>query len=173
LERAKVSDSILERVQRLEDAEEIRQISIQYCLAVDDSDWETFRRLFTEDAHLGSSQANFGSAHGQDEVVELVRNVRSTYGRTIHTTNGQTISLVDSDSACGVVPSHAEINMAGETFVCALRYYDEYRREAGAWRLADRVIKWKYVLPADRMIDALAATLPVRRPGRPPAAPEF
>jgi SnoaL-like protein len=146
------------------------QISIHHCLAVDNRT-ATFRRLFAEGSHLGSSQENFGFAHGRDEAVELMPNIRSTYGRTIHTTNGQIISLVDSGSAW--CPSHAEIDMAGQTFVCALRYYDEYRREARGWRLADRVRKWKYVLSADRMIDAPAAHLPVRRPGRAPGATEF
>ena len=39
----------------------------------------------------------------------------------------------------------------------AMRYYDDYVREDGAWRIADRLLKFFYYLPVDEYTAALPA----------------
>jgi len=65
--------------------------------------------------------------------VQLLRSIRSTYGRTVHTATGQTLSFTDDDHASGVVASRAELDIAGQTVHCAMRYIDDYERQRGRW----------------------------------------
>jgi len=145
-------------LRRLEDRQELRDLTLRYCHAIDDSDWTALRELFADEPGVPG-------AAGGDEAVELLRSVRSTYGRTIHTAHGQLVEFTDDDHATGVVPSHAELDIKGETVVCAMRYYDDYVRQAGVWRFARRQIKFVYALPWPRMAGALTVPLPVHWPG--------
>ena len=144
-------------LRRLLDRQELRDLTLRYCRAIDDSDWAALRALF-------------GS--GGDETVDQLRAIRSTYGRTIHTAHGQLVEFTDDDHATGMVPAHAELDIQGETVICAMRYYDDYAREAGEWRFARRQIKFAYALPWPRMDGALTQDLPVHWPGTVAAAPD-
>jgi hypothetical protein len=152
-------------VRRLQDRQELRDLTLRYCRAIDDSDWTALRELFTD-------RAEVAGAAGGDETVELLRSIRSTYGRTIHTPHGQLVEFTDDDHATGMVPSHAELDIKGETVVCAIRYYDDYVREAAGWRFARRQLKFMYALPWQRMADALVDQQPVHWPGTEPAPPD-
>jgi hypothetical protein len=152
-------------VRRLQDRQELRDLTLRYCRAIDDSDWAGLRELFTD-------RAEAAGAVGGDETVERLRSVRSTYGRTIHTAHGQLVEFTDDDHATGTVPSHAELDIKGETVVCAMRYYDDYVREADGWRFARRQLSFVYALPWPRLAGALTGELPVHWPGTEAAPPD-
>lgn len=154
---------VSERLRELDDRHQLRDLTVRYCLAIDDSDWAGLLDMFT-------AEAQFGDTRGRENVVELLRSIRSTYGRTIHTANGQTLRLLDADHASAIVPSHAELDIQGQTVLCAMRYYDDYEREDGTWRFARRSVKFSYALPFTEMSGALTDPLPVRWPGTAPAA---
>jgi hypothetical protein len=59
-----------------------------------------------------------------------------------------TIDPEDADRATGLVYSHAETSPAGVGSLAAMRYHDQYRRDAGAWRFRKRVISFLYYVPA-------------------------
>jgi hypothetical protein len=161
-----MDDSDLARtVRRLADRQELRDLTLRYCQAIDDSDWAALRELFTDGAQAAG-------ASGGDETVEVLRSIRSTYGRTIHTAHGQLVEFTDDDHATGMVPSHAELDIKGETVVCAMRYYDHYVREAGGWRFSRRDIAFVYALPWPRLAGALTDELPVHWPGTGAAPPD-
>jgi SnoaL-like domain len=144
-------------LRRLLDRQELRDLTLRYCRAIDDSDWDALRALY---------------GPGGDETVDQLRAIRSTYGRTIHTAHGQLVEFTDDDHATGMVPAHAELDIGGETVICAMRYYDDYVREAGGWRFARRQIKFAYALPWPRMDGALTGERPVHWPGTQAAAPD-
>jgi hypothetical protein len=152
-------------VRRLQDRQELRDLTLRYCRAIDDSDWVALRELFTD-------RAEVAGAVGGDETVERLRSIRSTYGRTIHTPHGQLVEFTDDDHATGMVPSHAELDIKGESVVCAMRYYDEYVREAGGWRFARRQLAFSYAQPWPHMAGALSDELPVHWPGAEAAPPD-
>jgi SnoaL-like domain len=147
-------------VRRLQDRQELRDLTLRYCHAIDDSDWAALRELYTDHADVG------------DETVERLRSVRSTYGRTIHTAHGQLVEFTDDDHATGMVPAHAELDIKGETVICAMRYYDDYVREAGGWRFARRDLRFVYALPWPRLDGALTGDRPVHWPGTEAAPPD-
>jgi hypothetical protein len=146
------------RLRRLEDRSELRELTIRYCLAIDDADWAGLARLFTADATLGATA-------GRETVIGLLRSIRSTYGRTIHTATGQVLSFADDQHATGIVPSRAELDIGGQTVHCAMRYLDSYRREDGAWLFSGRQIRFVYAQPWAGMATSLTADLPVHWPG--------
>ena len=152
-------------LRRLQDRQQLRDLTLRYCRAIDDSDWTALRELFADRAEVP------GAVSG-DKAVEQLRSIRSTYGRTIHTAHGQLVEFADDDHATGMVPSHAELDIKGETVVCAMRYYDDYVRQAAGWRFARRQIKFVYALPWPRLIGALTGPLPVHWPGTEAAPPD-
>ena len=152
-------------LRRLQDRQELRDLTLRYCRAIDDSDWAALRGMFAD-------RAGIAGTRGGDETVDQLRSIRSTYGRTIHTAHGQLVEFTDDDHATGMVPSHAELDIKGETVICAMRYYDDYVREADRWRFARRQIKFSYALPRSRMDGALTDELPVQWPGTEAAPPD-
>src|ERR1700719_2651774 len=90
------------RIRRIEDRLEIQDLAVRYCVAIDDSDYGGMLAVYTEEARLGEIA-------GRQEVVNQLRAIRSTYGRTIHTPQGHTVRFVDDDHATGMVWSHAEL----------------------------------------------------------------
>jgi hypothetical protein len=156
------SDDLSRRIRLLEDRAELRELADRYCLAIDDSAWDALLGMFAEDAGMAG-------ATGAHEVVGVLRSIRSRYGRTIHTALAQVLDFAGDDHASGVVPSRAELAIAGQTVVCAMRYLDDYVRVGGRWRFARRDVRFAYALPWADTAGAMTAELPVRWPGAQPA----
>jgi hypothetical protein len=150
------------RIRFIEDRLEIQDLAVRYFIAIDDSDYAGLLAMYTEKARLGEIA-------GRQEVVDLLRAIRSTYGRKIHTSQGHTVRFVDDDHATGIVLSQAELDIAGQTIHAAIRYYDDYEREEGAWRFANRAVKFAYAVPVSELDESLTDDLPVRWPGAEPA----
>jgi len=156
-----VNPDDLRRIRRLEDRAELRELVDRYCLAIDDSDWNALADMFTEGAEMAG-------VTGRNQVVKVLRSIRSGYGRTIHTALAQTLDFDTEDQARGVVPSRGELAIAGQTVVCAMRYLDDYTRTDGGWRFARRTLKFSYALPWADLAGAMTAARPVAWPGGEP-----
>src|SRR5207244_4255681 len=77
-------------------------------------------------------------------------------GRTIHIPEAHTVSFTDADHATGLVLSHAELDIQHQTVHTFIRYYDDYERgEDGAWRFANRTLKFAYAVPVEQMNESL------------------
>jgi hypothetical protein len=156
------ADELAARLRRIEDREELHDLVLRYCRAIDDKDWAAVRELFAD-------QAELGNAIGRDAVVVLLQSGREGFGRTVHTSHGQLLDFLDHDQATGLVTSHAELDVDGQSVVCFIRYYDRYVREEGSWCFARRDLKFLYALPWAEMSIALTDPLPIRWPGSTPA----
>ena len=146
------------RLRHLEDRAELRELAHRYCRYIDDGNWTALRTLFADDATLGD-------AAGGDAVVEMLRSIRSTYGRTVHTAHGLVLEFLDGDRARGYVPSSAQLDIGGQLVVSAIRYFDTYIRTGDGWRFAARDLRFVYALPWSEADRALVDELPVRWPG--------
>ena len=154
-------DDVSRRLRRLEDRAELRELTVRYCLAVDDSDWDALLGLFAPDAEMAGQV-------GPENVVGILRSIRSGYGRTIHTAQGQVLEFSDDDHASGIVPSRGELAIGGQTVLCAMRYLDHYVRVDGKWLFASRTLRFNYALPWADMAQAMTGELPVAWPGTDP-----
>jgi hypothetical protein len=157
-----VSDDDL-RLQRLLDREDLRDLALRYCLALDDRDWHAMGGLF-------ATEARFAGARGPEAIITRLRAGREAHGRTIHTPTGQIVQFESPTEASGIVLTLALLDTGGQTTAAAMRYDDAYTREDGRWLFARRRVHYQFALEWADMAQAMTGELPVRWPGV-PAAP--
>jgi uncharacterized protein (TIGR02246 family) len=117
-----------------------------YCQGVDRRDPEGVARLFTEDgtfvayAEPGATEPTSRS-RGRAEIAKAIGMARY-YKRT---TVGNHVAVVDGDGATGetrVVAYHVLGDEGAETLMTwHIRYLDAYVRNAGGWRIHERVLR--------------------------------
>lgn len=149
-------DALAARIARLEDREEIRELVARYGFVVDDRDIDGLAELFTPDGCFRSRDGVI-DAHGLPAVIETFHGRYAALTLSLHVTHDHVIRFDedDPDLARGLLSSHAEVHRNGRTMVAALRYEDLYRRHAGHWRFADRLLSFLYYLPVEDYGDAL------------------
>jgi hypothetical protein len=166
--------TVEERLRRLEDRAQLRELVARYGIAIDDRDIEVIGELFTADGRF-RSQDGVMDARGRAAVLEQFRGRFAALKATNHIAHDQILTFgEDADSVCGLVTSHAEVWRNGRALIAALRYRDTYRRERGRWRFADRLLSFLYYLPVDEYADGLGSRLRMRAYGdqRPADYPE-
>ena len=141
--------SILARLDRLESKEAIRELVTTYAIACDEHDMPRLTACFTDDACFDSPNGAM-VARGKAAIVTMFENTFKIRGPSYHWTHDVTVRVDDGnpDEATGLVLSHAETSPSGVVSIAAMRYDDSYRREAGEWRFAQRVITFLYYVPA-------------------------
>jgi hypothetical protein len=155
-------DEDRQRLQRLADREDLRDLVLRYCLALDDRDWGTLRGLFAADARFAGGQ-------GPQEILARLRAGREAHGRTIHAPTGQIVQFQSPANASGLVITLSLLNAGGKTTAAAMRYEDAYVREDGRWLFARRRVHTQFALPWADMAQAMTDAFPVRWPGTSPA----
>lgn len=154
-----MSGAAEDRLRRLEDRLEIMQLQARYTLSIDDQDLDRVAALFALDGRFRSADGVM-DAKGRDAVCDQFRGRFAALRFGYHVTHDHLVELDpdDADRASGVVSGHAEVVRDGKPMVVGLRYADSYLREDGAWRFADRLLRFFYYLP----VDEYAAALPGR-----------
>lgn len=165
-----MDDDLARRVARLESRIELDELITRYSIAVDDRDLDTVADLFASDAWFDSVG---GRTTGRAALVEYYAGRLERYGPTYHIPHTQVVEFDGDDTAHGVVLAHAELSIDGETFVIAMRYYDEYVREDGRWRFRSRRLATLYAVPLTELPTSLADTLRKRWPGSAPEVAEW
>jgi ketosteroid isomerase-like protein len=151
------------RIRRLEDRAEIGELIARYGLVMDNRDMAAMADLFTADVVIESADGVM-NIRGRDAAVELFRGRFRVLGPSNHVSHDRVLTFYDSnpDEAGGLVLSHAEMNRKGVAMVAAIRYHDTYRRDAGRWRFARRLLTFMYYVPVAEYLDALGAGLAKR-----------
>jgi uncharacterized protein (TIGR02246 family) len=140
---------LLERVDRLESRDAIRDLVTAYAVACDEHDMPRLVSLFTEDARFDSANGTM-VADGRDAIESMFIQTLKIRGPAFHWTHDVTVRIDpgDPDRATGLVYSHAETTPNRVVSLAAMKYHDEYRREDGQWRFARRQISFLYYVPA-------------------------
>jgi len=147
--------SIEQRLRILEDREQIRELAATYCFLVDDGRLdELVERCFTEDA-----SCDFRGASGNEMPPMVSRGraelrnfftvmVPAALRDMAHTVHNHRVSI-DGDRASGdcYFELTAVDRASGEAVVGAGRYFDRYRRDAGAWRFQMRNAAIFFIAP--------------------------
>jgi uncharacterized protein (TIGR02246 family) len=137
-----MGDSVEERLGRLEDREEIRQLVQDYRRHLDARDLAAYARLFTQDGEwLGGTGYGRGPTAIRDMLTERLAGNPPAPGPTSwHLVSDPEIRL-DGDQATGSVTWALIQRGEGDTPVIRLlgHYEDTYRRENGRWRFQRRV----------------------------------
>lgn len=124
-----------DRLRRLEDREEIRELLYRYGYRLDDRDWEGWGELFTGDA-TGDFEG-WGTAEGRDEIAAFGREVvGGNFDYSAHVTHQPLVS-VDGDEASGSRYLDVYYVLTDGTAAWRQgRYEDEFRRVDGEWKFS-------------------------------------
>ena len=134
-------DSFAERLRRLEDAEQIRQLNLEYRRHLDARDLDAYGRLFAEDGEwLGGTGYGKGPAGITAMLKERLPRRASDHPSAWHLVTEPEISL-DGDRATGTVTwTWVGRGDAGTPVMRLLGHYqDSYVRERGRWRYQRRI----------------------------------
>lgn len=134
-----MSESLEERITRLEDLHAIQQLRARYCQFLDDGRWEDLTTLFTEDgAFIGLS-----TARGKEAMLEFFPTLNaSTVTAWWHFSSNETIEL-DGANATGETWLLQPCVVEGETQIAAGRYRDSMvKTEAGTWLFSERRVSF-------------------------------
>lgn len=120
--------------------EAIRQLKAAYCRLLDTKQWRRLEALFTADATV----AGFGSVPDGSGISAFIAGVTDRIGESVsvHHVHAPEIMLTGPDSARGVWPMVDYVELTGAAakesrgWIGWGFYEEEYRREAGQWRIA-------------------------------------
>lgn len=135
-----MSKTVEDRLARLEDLEEIRQLFIDYGHHLDRGDTDSYASLFAKDGEVLLGPV--GRAQGPTEIKALMdRALSGVTGNSYHLIANPVIDLADGGDTAAAEVSWAVI-VRGESGAPALtmygRHVDELVREDGAWRFLRR-----------------------------------
>ena len=147
---APIEPDLAHRVRRLEDRTALRDLSNDYCRAVDDRDLTALGELFCVDGEFEHADGAM-RAVGRRAVLEFYRERFVGMGPSVHIAHAQRLDVLDTESAAGTVTGTAQMAIAGRVIVGAIRYADTYRRSDTGWRFAARSLRFWYLLPLDEL----------------------
>ncbi|HEV2171710.1 MAG TPA: nuclear transport factor 2 family protein [Candidatus Binatus sp.] len=141
-----MAKSIDQRVQELEDREEIKELTARYCWHVARGEGEAVANLFTDDGVLDVTDSGRSPVRGRETLLKF-------YGRSVTEPEvaipfiQNHIIEVNGDEAHGTCGIEARFSRNGESVTAAGYYEDKYRRERGRWRFAERKLFFHHVVP--------------------------
>jgi len=132
------------RVRRLEDAERIRTLLVEYARRLDDADYAGYAELFAEDGIL---EAQLGQAQGREAIRSLLemrlqpRQGAPARPKAFHLVGSPTIEIDGDSATSAVLWAYVTHDEAGFPLLLQLGHYrDELRREGERWRFRRRRI---------------------------------
>ncbi|MFK0571452.1 nuclear transport factor 2 family protein [Endozoicomonas sp.] len=129
-----LDSSILERLDRIESIEAIRQLAGKYSLSLDMRDLDAHVGLFAPDVRVGKGKT------GRDLLKQWVDStLRDQFTGTSHHLGQHIIEFVDSDHAIGVVYSKNEHETGPEWVTMQMLYWDDYERIDSRWYFRRRL----------------------------------
>jgi hypothetical protein len=157
--------SLEDRVRRLEDRFEINDLLVSYAVLLDDRQFESVGRLFTEDGVFASPNS---TTHGRSAIAANFEAKHAPFTMTLHDPHASSLLFAGPDEARGTVLGYAELANGEHTIITNIRYQDDYRREAGAWRFARRHVLSVYGMTVADFVSGRAGDAERKRwPGRP------
>lgn len=139
-----------ERVQRLEDNEEIRRLKIRYARAVDAGfDVDTLVSLFTPDGVWDGGE--FGVHKGTAAIRTFFTGMPSQLTFCLHFMCGQTIDVAPSGTeATGHWYLWELGTFKGQAVWIAMTYNDTYRKVNGKWLFATTKLNIAFMTPYEK-----------------------
>lgn len=135
---------LLERIERLEALDAIRQLPAKYALALDMRDMDAMVGLFPADVRVGSSVSGGGASGRAALRAYMDRTLRSPFTGTSHHIGGHIIEFDDATRAHGIVYSKNEHETGDEWVIMQMMYVDDYVRDGGRWYFARRLPLYWY-----------------------------
>ena len=134
-----------DRLRRIEDKDEIRELTARYCYAVADNDVSAIVDLFCPDCTFEVGEREYEGAAG----------LRKLYGDPMPEPTPKPfiqnhVIDVNGDRASGRCGAEIRMVQDGEAYTVAGYYEDEYRRIDGRWKFASRRFKAFHWVPLSK-----------------------
>jgi ketosteroid isomerase-like protein len=152
-----IDDTLLARIEAIEADIAIRNLVARYAFVMDDRDCDAIPDLFTRDARVWTGDGHM-DARGRDALVELYEGRFAVLGATNHVVTSVWIEIDGPTQAHGRISSNAEVWRNGLHQLASLRYEDRYKKEDGAWRVAERKMLYFYYVPLEEHPGILGTT---------------
>ncbi|OMC27263.1 hypothetical protein A5739_18335 [Mycobacterium colombiense] len=122
-------------LQRVADELEISALLNKYARAVDTKDWDLYRSVFTDDAHIDYSSAG-AEAGPRDEVATWLEQGFGAIQMSMHYITNVEILDLDGDVATVRAMFYNPMQLPGmaELSYCGGYYHHELTRTADGWR---------------------------------------
>ena len=130
----------MDRLERLEAIEEIRNLKARYYRLMDTKQWDALREVFTIDVRIDTTEDSGTVIIGVDEYLPfLVGQIGDVI--TVHHGHMDEIELVDTDTATGIWAMEDELWWPEGSPIRYLHgyghYHETYRRTPAGWRIAE------------------------------------
>ena len=133
------NNDILQRIERLESLDAIRQLAAKYSFALDMRNLDALVGLFPEDIQVSKDK------HGRAALKTWFdKTLREQFTGTSHHIGGHIIEFEDTEHAVGVIYSKNEHEAGGEWVIMQMMYYDSYERIKQRWYFRRRVPLYWY-----------------------------
>jgi ketosteroid isomerase-like protein len=161
-----------QRLQRLEDFDQIRKLKSQYHVLINDCRFDEFADLFTEDAvvDMGYMGGEVEPRRGKAEIHEMFATIPKNLQQIKQFIHNHMIE-VDGDTGIGWAFLEARYGSGGTSYNVAGKYDDTYRRVDGRWLFATMHVSFYFTVPSDSKWAGAERHHLVRRPNTvlPPA----
>ncbi len=134
-----------ERLQRVVDQQEIRDVVYRYCRGIDRRDFDLVRSCYHPDGvdDHGDFRRNV------DEFIVYVQHTLPRFERTMHFIGNVLVEPDGDEARCEsyvVAYHHLGVSRTKpkRDFVAGLRYVDDFERRDGEWRIASRVCVFEW-----------------------------
>ncbi|WP_264022485.1 nuclear transport factor 2 family protein [Mycolicibacterium pyrenivorans] len=118
----------------MSDETAIAQLLYRYARAVDTKDWQLYRSVFTDDAHIDYSSAG-AAVGGRDEVADWLAAGFGTIPWSMHyITNIESDVTGDTASVRAMFYNPMQLPGMAEQSACGGYYHHELVRTADGWR---------------------------------------
>ncbi len=141
-----MAKSLEQRIQELEDRDQIKELTARYCWHVARGEGEAVAGLFTDDGALEVSDGSFRPVRGGEALLKFYRSAVNQPEIAIPFIQNHIIE-VHGDEARGTCGIEARFSRNGESVTAAGYYEDRYRREKGGWRFVERKITFWHSVP--------------------------
>lgn len=148
---------------RLEAAEQIRQLAYRYAIAADMRDLDALVSLYVETIRVGEGT-------GRSALKRVFAGALRQFTTSVHSVSNHVIDFEGDDRALGLVSCRCEHEVDGRWVVIQLLYHDKYRRVNGRWLFSGRVQSRLYAV-ADG--DPPVGEDKLRWPGTPAASDSY
>lgn len=139
---------LLQRIDRLESRQAMRDLVTDYCQGFDRGDYDRFLSIWWEDC-VWDIGPPFGSFAGHAGIEKAVKEVLwPVWRETHHLTSNLKITFGDADNARG----ECDVDCMGATRddvvqMISATYRDHFQRRGGAWKIARREVVIHYFNP--------------------------
>jgi ketosteroid isomerase-like protein len=140
-------ESLGQRVRRLEDIEEIRDLRKLYHRFINDGLFERMAEIYTEDGVV--DMGPLVRVQGHEAIVNFYSSIPRNVDFVIQYIHNHLVT-VRGDEACGLSYFDARYAQDGESVIVAAKLDERYRRLEAGWRISETLVHIYFGVPVTK-----------------------